>query len=341
MFICIVCGRSESEHKNILMVAFEWRTFYFMLSKMLVDKNHKELPYLSVIIPCFNARETISQTLDSVCSQNVNFTYEVIVIDSSNDDTDAIIRTRYPQVRLYHLNEQTLPGSGRNLGVNHARGEIVVFTDSDCVPDSDWLSQIVAQYQDKNIESVGGCVINGYPRNIVGWVSHLIEFNEWTPNTHERFVKNIPSCNISYKKEVFTRFKIHFTDIFPSEDTLFNWTLIQKGGRIYFDPRIRVVHLSRVGFRKLFAHQKRLGMASAEARRVSTLKGKIFTKIPVLGIFIPCLRWCRASVGLLCHDPKTLLLFWLLTPVYLLAVTAWTLGFLTKGTFTESRYVIE
>jgi glycosyltransferase involved in cell wall biosynthesis len=311
-----------------------------MLSKMIVNKDQNELPYLSVIIPCFNARRTISKTLDAVCSQDIDCPFEVIVIDSSDDGTDTVIRTGYPQVRLYHLEEQTLPGSGRNFGITHARGEIVVFTDSDCVPDSDWLSRIAVRYQNENTESVGGCVINGYPWNIVGWVSHLIEFNEWTPKTPEGFVKNIPSCNISYRKEVFARFAISFTDIFPSEDTLFNWTLTQKGGRIYFDPKIRIVHLSRVGLKKLFRHQATLGRASAEARRVSTLSGKLFVKYPILCIGMPVIRWLRASLRLLKKEPGTLVLFWLITPLYIPATIAWTVGFLSRGEFNEPKYVV-
>jgi GT2 family glycosyltransferase len=208
------------------------------------------------------------------------------------------------------------------------------------VPDSDWLSRIAVLYQKKNTESVGGCVINGYPWNIVGWVSHLIEFNEWTPKTPGGFVKNIPSCNISYKKEVFTRFGICFTDIFPSEDTLFNWTLTQKGGRIYFDPRIRIVHLSRVSMKKLFKHQATLGRASAEARRVSTLPGKVFVKYPMLCICMPLIRWFRASIRLLKKEPALLFLFWLITPLYIPATIAWTVGFLSGGKFNGPRYVV-
>lgn len=308
---------------------------------MLVNLNEKRKPQISVVIPCYNAITTISKTLDAVCNQEVPFPYEIIVIDSSNDGTDEMIRTRYKRVQLYHLSEQTLPGSGRNLGIGYARGEIVVFTDSDCVPDSDWLRRIADHYQTKNLDCVGGSVVNGYPGNVVAWASHIIEFSEWTPDAPEGFVRNIPSCNISYKKDLFFKYKIHFTDTFPSEDTLFNWTFIQKGGKIYFDPKIRVVHLSRVGLKKLFIHQKKLGQASAEVRRRTNLPGKIFIKYPVLCVFLPWIRWFRASCRLLKQNLKILILFWMIMPLYIAAAFAWTIGFLSKGDFSEPRYVID
>jgi len=296
---------------------------------------------VSVIIPCFNARDTIAKTLEAILRQKTESTFEIIVVDSSNDGTDSIIRNQFPEVKLIHLDHQTLPGSGRNLGVQHAQGEIVMFTDADCVPDSDWISQIIFSYKKREVDGVGGCVINGYPKSLTAWVSHFIEFNEWTESTPEGYVTNIPSCNISYKKEIFKKYSIYFTDIFPSEDTLFNWTLVEKGGKIYFNPKARITHLSRVGFKKLFQHQRTLGKASAEARRLSTLPGRVFTKYPLLCLGLPFIRWIRATARLFKKDWKALLLFWFLTPVYLIAAGAWTIGFVSHGKYSEPQFTIE
>ena len=296
-------------------------------------------PRISIVIPCFNAVNTIGHTLDAIVKQDYNKPYEIIVIDSSNDGTADVI-DQYPDIKHIRLARQTLPGSGRNLGVKHAKGEIVTFTDSDCVPESDWLEQIDQAFQLHDTEAVGGCVINGYPHSPTAWVSHLIEFNEWTETTPEGYVQNNPSCNLSFKGQVFYDLKIQFTDVFPSEDTLLNWELREKGGRIYFNPNIRIVHLSRVGFLKLFSHQKRLGMASAEARRISTLPGQIFIQFPILCLILPLVRWGRASVRLFRKDLKKMFLFWMLSPLYLSATIAWTVGFMTKKQFKEPEHKI-
>jgi glycosyltransferase involved in cell wall biosynthesis len=290
-----------------------------------------------VIIPCFNGKETICRTLDAICAQITDFEFEVIVIDSSNDGTDRIIQNKFPKVRLIHLNQQTLPGSGRNLGIQNAAGELVAFTDADAVPDPDWLKKIADLHQAIETDAVGGSVINGYLHSLTAWVSHLIEFNEWTAHTPAGFVLNNPSVNISYKRQVFTQYKLCFSDIFPSEDTLFNRALVDRGGRIYFDPSIRVVHLSRVGLFTLFRHQLRLGRASVKARTLSSLPGKFFVKYRGFSIILPLIRWIRASLRLLRHERKQLVLFWLLTPLYLAAATAWAVGFMQRREFQDPK----
>ncbi len=310
----------------------------------IAGAHAKELagsPYASVVMPCYNARKTIAASLDAIFNQQVDFKYEVVIVDSSDDGTDDIIRSRFPQVRLIHLNRLEMPGSKRNLGVRYARGEIVVFTDSDCIPVPDWLTQIAAYHQKIDTEGIGGCVINGYPASLATWVSHLIEFSEWTEKTPKGYVRNNPSCNISFKREMFRKLGVFFTDTFPTEDTLFNWTVHEKGGRIYFTPRIRVVHMKQVKMRDLLSYQVEMGKGAAEARRISTLPGKIFTKYSILCLGLPFIRWARATVRFAKNDLKTLLLFWLLTPFYLAATEAWSVGFMTPKRFRKTTYEVE
>lgn len=305
-------------------------------------KEFANSPYASVVMPCYNARETIAASLDAIFNQQVDFEYEVVIVDSSDDGTDDIIRSQFPQVRLIHLSQLEMPGSKRNLGVRHAKGEIVVFTDSDCLPDPDWLAQMAFYHQKIDADGIGGCVINGYPASLATWVSHLIEFSEWTVKTPEGYVRNNPSCNLSFKREVFHKLGVFFTDAFPTEDTLFNWTVHEKGGEIFFTPKIRVVHMKRVKIRKLLSYQVIMGKAAAEVRRISTLPGKIFTKYPVMCLGLPFIRWARATVRFARSDLRTLLLFWLLTPFYLAATGAWSIGFMTRGAgFPATRYYVE
>jgi glycosyltransferase involved in cell wall biosynthesis len=299
-------------------------------------------PCVSIVMPCYNARETIAISLDAIFRQQVDFEYEVVIVDSSDDGTDQIIRSRFPQVRLIHLDQLEMPGSKRNLGVRHARGEIVAFTDSDCLPDYDWLKQMVTYHQKIDADGIGGCVINGYPGSLATWVSHLIEFSEWTERTSEGYVRNNPSCNLSFKREIFQKLGVFFTDAFPTEDTLFNWTVHEKGGKIFFTPKARVVHMKRVKIRKLLSYQLVMGKAAGEVRRTSNLPGKIFTKYPVLCLGLPFIRWLRASLRFARNDLKTLFLFWLLTPFYLAATEAWSIGFMTRGKgLAAPRYYVE
>jgi glycosyltransferase involved in cell wall biosynthesis len=73
--------------------------------------------------------------------------YEVIVVDDGSRDSSAAIAGNAPKVRLL-----STPGHGpyaaRNRAVEQAEGVVIAFTDADCVPDSDWLRKIVAEFED-------------------------------------------------------------------------------------------------------------------------------------------------------------------------------------------------
>ena len=103
-------------------------------------------PRLSVVIPCYNAERYIAATLDSVLAQRDNdvpIDLEIIVVDDgSRDGSAALVRERYPQVRLL---EQANAGvaAARNHGIQAARGEWVAFVDADDI----WLpGKLAAQF---------------------------------------------------------------------------------------------------------------------------------------------------------------------------------------------------
>ena len=94
-------------------------------------------PKVSVIIPCFNGRETLPRTLRAVTDQQGVEDFEILVVDSSNDGTEKLVEEQFPRVRLFHREEKTLPGAARNIGVQHSRAPLIAFTDADCVPPVD------------------------------------------------------------------------------------------------------------------------------------------------------------------------------------------------------------
>lgn len=101
-------------------------------------------PFVSVIVPVFNDPDRIRTCIEALLAQSYPCErYEVIIVDNgSTDDTRRIVR-QYPVVSLI---EDRLQGSyaARNKGLGCAKGEILAFTDSDCIPRKDWLERGVA-----------------------------------------------------------------------------------------------------------------------------------------------------------------------------------------------------
>jgi glycosyltransferase involved in cell wall biosynthesis len=299
--------------------------------------------FCSVIIPSYNSKITLAQTLDSLKKMNTSYPYEVIVVDSSSDETPEMIREWFPDVHLIHLNEQTYPGSARNLGLKHAKGNLIAFVDADCIVAENWLEKMVEAHLHFDYAAIVGGVGNGTPRNLIGWTGYLIEFNEWTPKTKPRKTQNILGGNVSYKKWIIEKHKLSYTDVFPSEDTIFAWDLISSGETIYFVPDIVVNHLNRTDFKVLLRHQYVLGSASAQARRTTGMYGGIFTKYPILSLGLPLIRYIRAGSRLIRQDFKMFVIFLFVSPLYFLCTLFWSLGFMSKRKFkaTKIKYIKE
>lgn len=89
----------------------------------------------SVIIPTFNVQRYVRECLHSVLSQALEGPYEVIVVDDgSTDETPAVVEDVArcdSRVRFLEVAHDGAPGKARNLGIREARGEYLVFLDSD------------------------------------------------------------------------------------------------------------------------------------------------------------------------------------------------------------------
>ncbi|MBW1916336.1 MAG: glycosyltransferase, partial [Deltaproteobacteria bacterium] len=208
---------------------------------MAIYKENEADIDCSVIIPSYNSARSIKSCLDSIIGQKTDLNYEVIVADSSNDETPEIIRNQYPMVSLIHFARKTDPGTGRNAAIKQARGEIILCTDSDCIPAPDWLEQMVQTHRRKSgCRIVGGSVINGNPESLSSIAGYLNEFGEYLPTAKARMVNSLPTCNISYRRDIFEEYGGYHRQYYPQEEYHFHWRLHNGGEKLYFCPWIQV-----------------------------------------------------------------------------------------------------
>lgn len=94
---------------------------------------------ISVIVPVWNDERRIGQCIEALKRQSLGSDlFEIIVVDNGSTDSTASVVAGYPGVILLY---EPKPSSyaARNTGLAHACGEYAAFTDSDCVPQRDWL----------------------------------------------------------------------------------------------------------------------------------------------------------------------------------------------------------
>lgn len=98
-------------------------------------------PFVSVIIPVYNDAERLRHCLMALEQQTYpRSQYEVLVIDNGSDAEQTVksLVAEFPQAIAL---EELTPGSyaARNKGISLARGDVIAFTDADCIPALDWL----------------------------------------------------------------------------------------------------------------------------------------------------------------------------------------------------------
>ncbi len=109
-------------------------------------------PFVSAIVPVYNDSKRLEICLKSLQNQTYpQNLYEIIIVDNGSQENIKEVVSQFSQASITY---ESRPGSyaARNKGISIAKGEIIAFTDSDCIPALDWIEKGV-----KSIQSVPNC----------------------------------------------------------------------------------------------------------------------------------------------------------------------------------------
>jgi len=196
------------------------------------------VPYVTVVIPAFNAEATLGATLDAVSAQrDLDAVLEIIVVDDGSTDRTAEIARRNPQLVLLRQPNGG-PGAARNAGVRAARGDIILFTDSDCVPEPRWARSLVAPFVDSSIGLVMG---RSHTAGGTGHLSHAKQGSDYVgrragPAT--RFNSN----NLALRASLARAFPFDETLRIYGEDSDLGWRMLKAGVETWYTPEAKLVH---------------------------------------------------------------------------------------------------
>jgi len=169
-------------------------------------------PFVSIIIPTYNRKEKLIDSILSIESQNYpKDKFEIIIIDdNSTDDTQKETRKlmkKYKNIR-YQKNQRNLgPAASRNAGIRIAKGEYIFFTDDDCVVDKDWLISYINFFEkNKEIGGIGGPLIpiqSNLIARIEKFKDKILKIDMKKPKIGRDEIPVGFTSNVAYKKEVF------------------------------------------------------------------------------------------------------------------------------------------
>ncbi len=191
-----------------------------------------------VVIPVFNGARTLDACLHA-CLKQTHTNLRVVVVDDGSTDRTADIATQYDVD--YIRQDQSGPAAARNRGARSAQSDFVAFTDADCIPEPDWIAQLMEAFGD-DVVAAGGTYAN---ENDGSWLSRMI--HEEIQVRHDRFgddVDFLGSFNVMYRRDAFDAAG-GFDALFRSasgEDNDLAYRLQDAGGRLAFTPRAIVSH---------------------------------------------------------------------------------------------------
>jgi glycosyltransferase involved in cell wall biosynthesis len=209
-------------------------------------------PKVSVIVCSYNGAKTLERCLESL--RRIEYPdYEVILVDDgSKDDTEEIAsRNRWI---TYLRQENSGLSMARNVGARAATGEVLAYTDSDCMADPQWLYFMVGTLLSGAYAGVGGPNVSPPAEN---WIQACVAAAPGGPNhvlLTDQIAEHIPGCNMAFYKWAFERvggFDPEYRK--AGDDVDFCWRLQQDGQIIGFSPSAIVWHYRRftlAAFRK-------------------------------------------------------------------------------------------
>ncbi|HYJ86169.1 MAG TPA: glycosyltransferase, partial [Pyrinomonadaceae bacterium] len=217
-------------------------------------------PKVSVIVCVYNGERTINDCLASL--ENLNYpNYEVVVVNDGSTDGTLQVAESYDYIRLINQENQGL-SAARNVGIDAARGEIIAFTDADCVADEDWLTHLVARFQASEFAAVGGPNLSPPDDS---FVASCVAVSPGAPAhvlLDDEVAEHIPGCNMAFRREALDAIN-GFDPIFRAagDDVDLCWRLQNKGYKIGFSPAAVVWHFRRNTVRDYLKQQRGYGKA--------------------------------------------------------------------------------
>lgn len=208
----------------------------------------------SVIIPAYNAENTISVCLRSLLQQTVdNSEYEIIVVDDGSTDNTAEVVRSFKGVRLIQQKNQG-PASARNQGVKNAKGDIVIFTDSDCVPEKDWIREMTQAFSDdSDIVGVKG-IYKSKQKELAARFVQLEYEDKYDVLLRDKYIDFIDTYSAAFKRDLFLQFDGYDVS-FPvacAEDVELTFRIFSKGYKMVFNPKAIVYHTHPRSFSDYF-----------------------------------------------------------------------------------------
>jgi len=218
---------------------------------------------VSVVITCKNEAATLPALLEALEAQSYQ-PQEIIIVDGQSDDGSSQILDRWSQaaagtglVRRLVYSRQSTISQGRNFGIEQARSSWIACTDAGCVPERDWLAELVKKAEATQADVVAGYTV-GDPRS--AFETAQVPFVLVPPEKVDPESYLPAARSVMFKKSVWTELGGFPEDLVVSEDYAFFKKVVEVGFTMTMTKSAQVSWRPRPNLLKF------VSMVSAQAR---------------------------------------------------------------------------
>ncbi len=225
--------------------------------------NLNQFSFVSVVIPVYNAEDTIFECLKALKSQTYPADlYEIIIVDNNSTDQSIAIVRKFSNVSIYEEKKRQSSYASRNTGIEYSNGEWIAFTDSDCIAQSDWLEQmVIASQRNHSIVGVAGETKAYKPKSIIELYqsSGRIFSPQAISSIHDDVIPF--TCNVMYKREVLQAVGRFNGDFVSGGDQDLAYRILSEHlGKIILNRNAVILHKHRTRMIQFWRQYIRYGM---------------------------------------------------------------------------------
>ncbi|MCX5848698.1 MAG: glycosyltransferase [Deltaproteobacteria bacterium] len=210
----------------------------------MTDKNYNDkYPRVSVIVPVKDSEKTIEKLIAALLAQDYPADHtQIIIVDNGSQDHSVEIIKKYPVI-FECENKVASSYAARNKGLSVADGEIIAFTDADCIPQRDWLSVGVRALDKEKADMAGGRVEFIFSER----KSAAEYFDSLNILRNDRFIHNkigAVTANLFVRTGLFGRIG-SFPEVQSGGDIGWTGRALDEGHSLIYVPEAIVYHPTR------------------------------------------------------------------------------------------------